>query len=41
MNLYENQTEFRELLYTNEKQDFDVAIQTFEKISALFAGIGE
>ena len=30
-----------DLLYTDEKQDFDVAVQTFEIISALFAEIGE
>ena len=30
-----------DLLYTDEKQDFDVAIRTFEKISAVFAEIGE
>lgn len=30
-----------DLLYTNEKQEFAVAVQTFEKISALFADIGE
>lgn len=30
-----------DLLYTDEKQNFDVAIQTFEKISTLFAEIGE
>lgn len=41
MKLHENQTEFRDLLYTDEKQDFDVAVQTFEIISALFAEIGE
>ena len=30
-----------DLLYTDEKQNIDVAIQTFERISALFAEIGE
>lgn len=30
-----------DLLYTDEKQDFDAAIQAFEKISASFAEIGE
>ena len=30
-----------DLLYTDEKQEFDVAVQTFERISALFAEIGE
>lgn len=30
-----------DLLYTDEKQDYDVAVQTFEIISALFAEIGE
>lgn len=30
-----------DLLYTDEKQGFDVAVQTFERISALFAEIGE
>ena len=30
-----------DLLYTDKKQNFDVAIQTFERISAVFAEIGE
>ena len=30
-----------DLLYTDEKQNFNLAVQTFERISALFAEIGE
>ena len=30
-----------DLLFTDEKQDFGIAVQTFETISALFAEIGE
>ena len=30
-----------ELLYTDEKQDFDKAIETFRKINSIFAAIGE
>lgn len=37
--LYEHLHE--NLLYTDEKQDFKIAIQTFESISTLFAEIGE
>ena len=29
------------LLYTDEKQDFDIALETFEQISARLAEIGE
>lgn len=29
------------LLYTNEKQDFDTAVETFEKINLILACIGE
>lgn len=29
------------LLYTNEKQDFDTAVETFEKINLILASIGE
>ena len=30
-----------ELLYTDEKQDFDKAIETFNNINSIFAAIGE
>ena len=29
------------LLYTDEKQDFDIAVKTFEQVSARLAQIGE
>ena len=35
------ETLHKDLLYTNEKQEFDRAIDTFRKISQLFAKIGE
>lgn len=35
MNLHED------LLYTSEKQDYDIAKEIFRKISALFSEIGE